>query len=220
MKKVSIYLFVIILIAISCRSIDNISDNSAPEIFIYHLPNGGGNDLIASTNPSSNLAAVGCPIGTSSYQLYETAFVTEIQNGTVSLNVTSSDSGGVRNLKVILSPINVNEVTNVQVWTSNQQHDIEIVQSAPLEVKIDVTFVNLRTAQILTFDVSGLESVLTVKAESSDFNNHTGLIPDQSNGIQQGQIADVSVCEWIINYYSQQKYIPTVLIGCISGCVL
>ena len=197
MKTVILFPLVLAFILIGCRTINTSSDTTDPELYIYHIDENGGNDLISSTDPNAGIVALGCPGPIAPWQFNPSAFITDIENGTVSLNVTSSDQGAVRNLNLFLSPIQISDVSNLTVFNMAPETQIVFTQNGPLEVKIEITFANLRTAQIVTFDVTGLEqsNILTIGAESSDFNSHVGSIPSPADGIIHAQIIDISACD-------------------------
>ena len=80
---------------------------------------------------------------------------------------------------------------------NNPGADIDINQVNSTTVNINVTFSNLRNAQIVTFDVATNAEALIVLAEASDFNAHTTSLPEgQSGGTDHGgQIIDIAQCQ-------------------------
>ena len=196
MKNLLIFSIATILSFVGCVSIQPVGDTTAPEIMIQLRNSDSGAILLASSDADTPTPSLGCPIGTFSQGQNTNSYFTDLPRN-VSLIVTSIDQGGVRALSIVLSgKVVLQDVTGVEA-VNDPEADIDITQINPAEVKIDVDFSNLRTAQILAFRVAADEKGLIIRAETSDFANLSTALPEgQTGGTDHGgQIFDIAHCQ-------------------------
>lgn len=181
----------------SCVTVNPVNDTVNPDLSIY-LKQSGPAILIANSDPARQPTALGCPIGTFYAGQNTNSYFLDLPQ-TVGINVVSSDKGAVRDMSIQLSGSVVLAEGDVSGVTAINDPDaeIEVTQINPAEVEINVVFKNLRTAQIVTFEVATNNEGLIVRAESSDFSNNRISLPFGNSGGTDhgGQIIDIGVCE-------------------------
>lgn len=188
----------ICLLIFGCPKIDPVGDTVAPElnILVRQPNNSGPAKIIASSDTDKELSALGCPSSTLLAGQFPNSYFTNLPR-TVGLTVISRDEGGVRNMYIELQgSVNLQDVTNVTT-VNDPGADIITTQLNPVQVGINITFSNLRTAQIVTLDVAAEDEGLIVLAESADFNAHSTSLPQgQSGGDDHGgQILNITNCQ-------------------------
>lgn len=187
----------VLLLLNSCVSINPVNDTVDPDLSILlRLPNANPAIILANTDTSRPLTKLGCPQGTFWVGQNTNSYFLDLPQ-TVGLTVFSQDKGAVRDMVVTLSgSVALSDVTNVSA-VNDPDADIEIVALNPAEVQINVIFKNLRTGQILTFDVATNDEALIIEAETSDFNNNRSSLPQGPGGGSDhgGQIIDIAVCD-------------------------
>lgn len=197
MKSFLSCLILAIFLFTGCTNIDPIDDTTPPELMIYvHPAESGSAKLIASSDPNMQTPSNGCPGGTLLQGQNPNSFFMELPES-VKVNVVSNDKGGVNTLSVLLiGAVRLQDVSNIQAL-NDPSADITTTPIDAAQLKIDVDFNNLRTAQILSFVVEAdKQEGLIIKAETSDYNSHTTSLPRGATGGDDhgGQIYDMSLC--------------------------